>query len=1196
MSTQSKSLCFHDEIASGRLYEALSQSTSSSVEISSDVSTQCKMGKEEILRLPLLLRLLSNSQHLVDGSSITTIESSDTTEPIQEEHAMQIVQLLEQLATRHSSAETIERFSHIILGICRPVSKYLSTSLKRKRRLVAVSTENGEEIIYGKGTIAKINCSDNKLHFLATTGWNGYLETILGHRKKDSSSNNLGTEGEQYEDDTDDEGPDNKISLQHENDGDSKKRKRDAPISILESASLDELDSLDATICKILIELIDIVVSSLKPFEIETMTKELNANILLNAKEDSILSECAVDGKFDLLSATVTALMQYLPIVRHEHVANALCRASIPQCTEIIQRLAANNINSTGALVRGCINAYKTAEACILCASEKQNESEKLSIVEQHRAMVKTSKDAVEAIASLSHREAMHVISSLQQSEVMEDIILNIMIANDDDNAVAFLRKELQKYYLERNEESKGETHLFIAKSDTWFGATRSKSFIIRQWASSHSTDTTSINKWISFLFHYILTSVAEQRHHMKITLALQTLGLVIAAFGCQHDEKIQHSLKTSCDYLISLVCKESEGHFDRFDSFAKSLFSTAVLICSNLLDQDKKFGTEFEATLQNLYKLQSSMGLKVFFLQVNFFLSSRDYMNGFLQFSISTILETLEFPCIDPRNHSSLDSMDTLYEWLGSLLLEKTPTVERSFLLEADSLLKVRKFVTIPGSKLSSHLSQILQDPKQCLLLSNKKSTISLIEANVETANIPIILPVTLQANCKKYFGQSIRSQNINSFRQLQLSLLYALFFAIKHPRSPFASNFRLLPIRSILEEQFVLDDKHVAVSEALLTFVQSHCPEILNEMDRISKVQDDVNIPLEPRELTPPKISQKIKQYLTGMSIIDENMIGMEIERMFFASRSIFQSADVDAEVCDALLSSVDDSFYYKSYSGMCKDPLLLLKCSLKVWINAPLRRILINILERLLSANEAMIIESSLGIHLKSESITSRDAVIVRCFLFLLSGCYEGIDPISCPKMVSILRSLFARGEGLIAAIIRQGLPFVALDWLISNVPEIYQVEPLSDILDGRGNSLTIVEKLQISDGALRICVMYSDNEEKSLNLIYKTLSILVNSFFIILGPTSELPVSSLSDEAGNDITNKCQKILFRMLNVIQEIDSSNERLKHEVALSLSKIASFCKSDGSITNKSAKRKKLLSDVWNTVMKASTNHVELS
>ncbi len=65
------------------------------------------------------------------------------------------------------------------------------------------------------------------------------------------------------------------------------------------------------------------------------------------------------------LSAMLTSLLHHVPILRHEHVANALCRASIsttgttssstsipiPQCAHIIQRLAANSPSMSCSLL-----------------------------------------------------------------------------------------------------------------------------------------------------------------------------------------------------------------------------------------------------------------------------------------------------------------------------------------------------------------------------------------------------------------------------------------------------------------------------------------------------------------------------------------------------------------------------------------------------------------------------------------------------------------------------------------------------------------------------------------------------------------------------------------------------------------------------------------------------------------------------
>ena len=133
-----------------------------------------------------------------------------------------------------------------------------------------------------------------------------------------------------------------------------------------------------------------------------------------------------------------------------------------------------------------------------------------------------------------------------------------------------------------------------------------------------------------------------------------------------------------------------------------------------------------------------------------------------------------------------------------------------------------------------------------------------------------------------------------------------------------------------------------------------------------------------------------------------------------------------------------------------------------------------------------------------------------------------------------------------------------------------------------------SLNIVEKLRIADGGLRVAITNGKCDNTSQRLIYNALSVLVSSFYVVIGPVG-VPVNVLCDDQEQDITKKCRDHLFRMLIALKDIDHKQKNMRGEATLALSKLASLCKSDGATRDLRdvalLKRKQLLEKVWGLI-----------
>ncbi len=1112
-------------------------------------------------------------------------------------------------------------------------------------------------------------------------------------RQDDDKATHISLEHDDEDDDVDmgmEDTMDVNMSKESKRSTNDAKRKR-------ENEDMMNEDSLQSSVCKTLEEIVSLVASSLKPIQcrmkpnatisnggtsrdpnsnvrpievgeesnVQEISNSTKSNIegastqndtqgadsvALTVKPDSLLSETAFshnqsqihedNGDIDSsgggygydgeLSAVITSIMHHAPALRHEHLSSSLVRANIPQCADIIVRLAANSpCVAPSSLLRGCISAYQLVESD---ASMHDNEN--------RANILSSARQAVRGIASLSKREAMHVICILQQSRVMPDLMLRLMCRHDPESVVATILHALESYISnEGGRDKEGDEKLQngdCKESRMGHGCSG-----VRKWSkikdifANHSRD----DKWIvdalrvdrdlalsmrQFLVKELTTIADEAEKESaiwgKVAMSVRTLGLLtyVVGIGAGSSEgsgsnfveksmsvllrlsKLAFSEEHGREYVDNVIedenivatnSDESLSNSCRCDDFVEAAICTVCTICWHFPPLSTESNVKSAAVLacskcfHNTSVWCVSDESKSFISRINALVVRED----------GEAIESMVFDSLRGEKERSAPGMTStknigeFTKWAKGVLPPSRTSINHDE-NESSNLLSL---LEIGGNGMSdtaydSLIKKILVDPITCQKAYENKKAFDFIDTVIsrmldrEFFPPPHVLPFTIEKNLTRCLNEG----NLDSVTIVQL--IYSFRFLEQAPDSPFVINPRSLPILEVFE---LLCHDLNELNSRLLDMIERWCPEVQNFCsDKLTLSGIGGGSSLRTCSITPKDMAHAICQCLKEKSTNYDH-----IEFLFIKCRAQHASIDVDAEAARAFLSS-----RFTTYLNLCRDPLILLQCSLSVWTTNGLRRIMLAVLQRALAVNESLILEASASSSVASEFLASRDSLAVRCFLFILSGsCFDSVHneqheiPV-CQELITLLKQMISKRHGLVASIVKQGLPEKALDWMVRNIPEIFSdAGELSNILET--HALTPKERLQVADGSLRIAIAHgSRNEMQSQRLAYNALSVLVSSFYLVIGPVG-VPVTLTCDEQGQDITLICRKVLFRMLSTLQNGRTMSERLKSEAMLALSRMASLCKSDALLGGLGGtalkKRKALLKEVFDAIVRVNVS-----
>lgn len=454
---------------------------------------------------------------------------------------------------------------------------------------------------------------------------------------------------------------------------------------------------------------------------------------------------------------------------------------------------------------------------------------------------------------------------------------------------------------------------------------------------------------------------------------------------------------------------------------------------------------------------------------------------------------------------------------------------------------------------------------------------------------NLPLVSPVAIERNASCH---SVGSERLSeSDARLLLQVAHSLEFLEWRQTSPFALDPRSIPMKSLLATcQSQLSDSHLFAR--LLELVGNHTPEIKEQFSMRSDRSSRVVMPFEKKggKEMADMLFARLRKCVLGQSS-SENL-----KQIYLHARSAITDPNLHETVSSAFLASPHRPKPIVSFYSLCSDPLILLKCPMRVWHNKELRRIALATMSVLLEVNAVMVMESTPTVDVADEFLASRNAIVVRCLVKCLCSPSPDLDPIHCSTTTHFIRSCITGQSGLVASLIKQGLEENSLDWLVENVPECMNDSQKLLQLFSERSSLTPAERLVAADAVLRVAIAHGEsNENDAAGMVYTALSQLLDSFFLVVGPVG-VPVNALiADESGQDVTQIARKASFRMLKSLVNVRGRRKKLRKECGLALQKLASQCKSENSVAGLAGpvagRRKALLKEIYDQVLKAANS-----
>ena len=1090
----------------------------------------------EIDRLPLLLRLLATGQPLsaVPHLMPNTPSPRQNTDPL----INAVVSKLEDVAATHSAAESIDVLvTHIAPSISRRISK-----LGPLKRTTPDEWSTSDLAATARAPLA--NLRGKKTRLSVDQVYSGESDDNLG----DGS-------GDEMEDTSDNAKLQEQEQHLREKYGKSQRMRSEGRESLL--AGMQE-DSQEAHLTRILSEVASLVVESLQPPPPAPKEEHEEAppELLLSVKADSLLSESdATMGGGNDLGACLSALMHHAPVLRHRHVASAFCRASVPQSATLIYRMGANSPNAVACLVRGCMDAV----------AEGATES-----------TVATAKEAVRRLAKLSPREATRIRGMLQLA--MLDVQLELALEQDSVAAACLLTRYL----------ATGESLKDLLQANTTL---------------------------VSKCYECLLARIeALEKPAGEVKLYLRALAWLICSAHVGN-AKILVAASTTLAVKLTWLCNEGleiKPETSDKDAVFGLVLSSSLVLCSLLAlsgGQEAADGVTRKDAWQHLLKTllacnPPSTRAEVLLSRVAALLHSQELSR--LQELVKEALSSQEASL----NATGLqDGFTKLCKWAvinGNLdTLCNRSLTHTAVVLDPSALLQMVVANNIEAAKLESLMRGILMDAdcaakfiqhgRVCDLLT---AVISFLSKNDRQA-FPLVSEKALSALIRTALstvGSEVAEPEV---LQMALNFTYTVLFFDENPASPFSFDPREQPVAEVLQliKNKGLEEAH----DRIRSILQKYSPEIIYESDSLNPAMTTLLEISNESNLKHQDILKMLSRALRNtLKSPDVDPSGLNVERTFLLAQRHIPFSQVDCLVVRSLIGLPNSPAPFFTYGTLCKDPLLLLQCPVSVWQCRGMRRVALSVLGRLLPANENLARQSSPSEDVADELITSRNVVLLRCLLCLASGYTLSEDtnsssltkPCQCHVLTGMIRSLVSNQTGLVAILIKHGLPDEVVDWLVDFVPECINDAFALMILLSERSPLTAAERLKTADAALRIAIAFGSRDEmEAKNLASACLHQLVSSFYLVLGPVG-VPVNALIEESGMDLTQVCRQATFRILSALQKVRFSRTGLKSECALALQKLASLCKGESGMTGVAGavanRRKALLKEIWDALVKA--------
>jgi hypothetical protein len=1096
----------------------------------------------EIDRLPMLLRLLAASQpssavpHLMPN----TLAPKQNSDPL----VNAVVSKLEDVAATHSAAESIDVLvTHIAPSISRRISKL--QPLKRKSPDEWATSELAAIAL---APLSNLRNKKSRMHSMSA-------DSMVSQESDDNLDEASG----------DEMGSISETQL-HQDVSSTKRREWHQTPRHVRSEGRESLlagmqeDSAEAHLTRVLSEVASLVVESLQPPPPAPKEEQEEAppEPILSVKADSLLSESDTTmlGGNDL-GACLSALLHHAPVLRHRHIASAFCRASVPQSAALIYRMGANSPNAVACLVRGCLDAVAAADA-----------TESTLVI---------SKDSVRRLAKLSPREAARIRGMLQSS--MLDVQLELALEQDVVAAACLLSQHL------------------------------ANGGVLKDLLQANSVLVTKCYECILSRIELLETPSGE------LKLFLRALAWLLRSIRNAKTGALSSAAKTleSTMFYLCRDSMETKSDTSSKDDLFGLVLSSSLILCS-LMALSGGQGNDDDVRRKNVWQRLLNQVLtcnppstitEVIVSRIASLLHSQEL--SLLQEMIQEFLPSEEAIL---RDDGLQDGFIKLCKWAvmnGNLdtLCNRTLT-HVAVVLDPLALLQMVAANYIEVTKLESLMNSILTNPDSASKLVRHKRLRDLLTTTItylskdEKHEVPLVSQMMLYTLIRKAFFTIGDEASESAVSHMALNFTYAVIFYDENPNSPFSFDPRDQPIVEILR---LIKTKGLdIVFDLLRSILHKHTPEVIHELDCVNTALTTLLYIPNESCLAFQDVTILLAQALrTALEDPSGDPSGLNVERAFLLAQRHIPSTQVDCLVVRTLMALPNSPIPFLTYGMLSRDPLLLLQFPVAVWQCRGIRRVALSVLGRLLPANENLARQASPSEAVADEMLTSRNVVLLRCFLSLACGCTLSDDgnsssrltkPCQCHVLTGMIRALVASQTGLVAILIKNGLPDEVVDWLIDFVPECVKDAFALTILLSERSPLTAAERLKTADAAIRIAIAFGSRDEaETKNLAGACLNQLINSFYLVLGPVG-VPVNTLIEESGMDLTQVCRKATFRILGALQKVRGSRVGLKTECSLALQKLANLCKGESGVTGFSGavanRRKALLKEIWDALIKA--------